>query len=468
MSLGLGFGLPFRAGAGLAVQLPNRADLIQLLTGTTDGLHLTDSVGVLDQAEICEVPCLSFDGVDDYVSALNTGLGLADFYYEVSFVYVYKKESYLFCDGDAHSSGKWSSLQYASTVGGLIFLVDDDITRVDIGPSQQIVPSGSIADNDVIHGYVKRVSGVISWNLTNVTTDAVYSGSQANTTDFSGGTGLVLGAVQTTVGVYIVNAPIKWCLFKAGTSSENITRHYVFESGSGTKLYDVSSNDNDGTISGATWITADGIPSYAALNGFRLDGAVQIPALADGSAAADGNPITNPGGKVANGASVKYKQTDPGILTVISVTGAVTREVPYFGINVTKPIWAGASSIISWNAEASVWTFSDTEALETFLFDGAYAGEFPPSGVASAVGDQGSDPVTLEYDCWWIDSEEFASHTYAEWLARTNLTQDQVDQVEDADGVDVVKESGLYAQGSIAGFTAAELAQATKWAERYE
>jgi len=463
MSLGLGFGLPFRAGAGLAVQLPNRADLIQLLTGTTDGLHLTDSVGVLDQAEICEVPCLSFDGVDDYVSALNTGLGLADFYYEVSFVYVYKKESYLFCDGDAHSSGKWSSLQYASTVGGLIFLVDDDITRVDIGPSQQIVPSGSIADNDVIHGYVKRVSGVISWNLTNVTTDAVYSGSQANTTDFSGGTGLALGAVHSTVGVYVVNSPLKWCLFKAGTSSENITRHYVFESGSGTKLYDVSSNGNDGTISGATWTTADGIPSYAALNGFRLDGAVQIPALADGSAAADGNPITNPGGKVANGASVKYKQTDPRIVPSVVVTyDTVFFVCPYLDMYNSKPRYRySLGDIITVSHDgAGNWTVDDTIDSETVVSD-TY---FPPkTGYTSA-----NFTTAVDYDSWWVDSGEFTSHTYAEWLARTNLTQDQVDQVEDADGVDVVKESGLYAQGSIAGFTAAELAQATKWAERYE
>ncbi len=82
--------------------------------------------------------------------------------------------------------------------------------------------------------------------------------------------------------------------------------------------YDVSGNDNHATTNTATWTTADDIPSYNLEKGFRV--AVQgtppyIPALADGSGAADGNAITNKGGYVHNGAECSIQQTDSDMVT---------------------------------------------------------------------------------------------------------------------------------------------------------
>ena len=73
------------------------------------------------------------------------------------------------------------------------------------------------------------------------------------------------------------------------------------EEGAGTLIYDVSGNGNDGTAANCVWTNADGIASYNLLYGFRADSTTNIPALLDGSAAADTNPITNPGGYVHNG-----------------------------------------------------------------------------------------------------------------------------------------------------------------------
>lgn len=93
-------------------------------------------------------------------------------------------------------------------------------------------------------------------------------------------------------------------------------------------------------IGGVTWTTADGIPDYLTNHGFYAE--VQqtppyIPALSDGSAAADGNPITNPPASM-NGSGSKYLMTDATLLgapSFWSANGITFDKKPY------SPAWTG-------------------------------------------------------------------------------------------------------------------------------
>lgn len=95
-------------------------------------------------------------------------------------------------------------------------------------------------------------------------------------------------------------------LFDVAISCNGCSMRFPLEEYSGTVAYNVYSTTNNAAITSPTAGIAtmragrrDGT-SYTAQYGFRLNGSVNTPALLDGSIAADGNPITNPGGFVHN------------------------------------------------------------------------------------------------------------------------------------------------------------------------
>ena len=79
--------------------------------------------------------------------------------------------------------------------------------------------------------------------------------------------------------------------------------------GAGVTIYDVSGNGNDGTVNNITvasfWGTLQNVYHRNIESGFRLASGVKIPALNDGSQAADGNAITNPAKVGHNGAETQ-------------------------------------------------------------------------------------------------------------------------------------------------------------------
>ena len=87
------------------------------------------------------------DGVADNVLSNTTGLGAGDFYYGLKFKYKFKASAYLFSDGNTASSqgGAWSALQYGGSTGALIFVTDDDTTKVE----ELIIANGTIPDNSI-------------------------------------------------------------------------------------------------------------------------------------------------------------------------------------------------------------------------------------------------------------------------------------------------------------------------------
>lgn len=152
-----------------------------------------------------------------------------------------------------------------------------------------------------------------------ITSVVIAKSGASATASFDGGapiafSGDVVSSIYTsTSSIYIstINAGIAY-YFSGKIARAKVAGifEYAFEESAGTTIYDISGNGNDGTLTGGTWTMAQGFPSYQALNGFRLDGSVYIPALSDGSAAADGNPITNPGGLLHNGGSYELVHTD--------------------------------------------------------------------------------------------------------------------------------------------------------------
>ena len=225
---------------------------------TSDGLasHNTLHGFYYDDGSDNNVPALTqktkqivtFDGVNDSARAEDTGLGTGDFYYSVKFRYIHSANKYILTDGASGSgnSGKWSALQYTSVSGGLIFITDDNTTKV-----SNTIATG-VPNNSLLEGYIQRIDGTISVSLNNLTNGATYTDSYSNTTDFFDShvnRKLVFGALWNGSAAS-TNGEVEWHDFKAGTSSSNITISYDFQSNvGGTSIPDTTGSNNLSTFS---------------------------------------------------------------------------------------------------------------------------------------------------------------------------------------------------------------------------
>ena len=299
----------------------------------------------------------TFDGVADNVLSNTTGLGAGDFYYGLKFKYKFKAAKYLFLDGNTASSqgGAWSALQYGSSTGGLIFITDDDTTKV----QEQIIADGTIPDNSIIEGYVQRVGGTISFNLTNLTNSAVYSGSYSNTTNFfhsNANRKLVLGGAYTSSAVGS-EATVEWFDFKAGTTSTNLVRHYDFQSDIGTTtVQDTTANNNDGTVT-------VGSGGTATFWGQRV--ADTAGSLVSADYATGNTSISNPLGFVHNNSECGVKLQSRSVITGDGVSDFVTLPslTPVQSKTIaTKIKFPAAILSLADNEEGAVYGLSGTGA----------------------------------------------------------------------------------------------------------
>jgi len=82
--------------------------------------------------------------------------------------------------------------------------------------------------------------------------------------------------------------------------SLSTTHRWVLCQNDGTTLHNVKTNADHATLLNASlpsfWGNTENVLAYAANNGYRLSGSTIIPALEDGSSAADGNPLTHTAG----------------------------------------------------------------------------------------------------------------------------------------------------------------------------
>lgn len=98
----------------------------------------------------------------------------------------------------------------------------------------------------------------------------------------------------------------------------NYSMYLPSEEGSGLS-FDVMGGGYHGSSGSTSWVKSDSAPSWSHSRGFRITligTPPYIPALADGSAAADTNPITNQPGKVHNNFDGKIIQTNDALLHI--------------------------------------------------------------------------------------------------------------------------------------------------------
>lgn len=277
---------------GSAILPPSQADILQWGIGTDDGLIVNDKKSPLvvePEAAYVNRPVLIMDGVGDNIatpltSAVSCTVG-GWFNIDTSAV--------------SETRALWS---FGNSVGRLY--TSSGVFKV--GGSGNTAVNVGDYDNE--------------WHLYSITLDASSNVTSFSIDDIELWTGISAGTPDADNRLKFGSrsaSSVDGIFFKGKIGATfGCGRTWTNEETEGLTCYDVSSNDDDATITANTAIATiraargDGMESWCALNGFRLSGTLQIPALADGTAAADGNAITNLGGYISNGADVDIQQTD--------------------------------------------------------------------------------------------------------------------------------------------------------------
>jgi hypothetical protein len=261
-SFGAGFG---SFGAGVGGLLPSFTNLTDWLrTPTSDGKTLLNSQGT--DPELTDVNVLSFDGDNDHIDLQTVPSDLLQGVFNIEFDILIDDSdtSYQrfvwFMYGTAffriqknvnvNTFDFWARNSSGNTLfrnQGLAFTADTLFNFKAIGDGTDV----KVYYNDVLQT-------TISINASNK--ESGFAPSEPS-----------LGASSTSMKGKLSN-------FKM-SSGGVLHTHLPLAEGSGTKVYDVSGNGHYGTISGATWSTADGIASWNHEYGFDVDSSVKVPAL---------------------------------------------------------------------------------------------------------------------------------------------------------------------------------------------
>jgi len=183
---------------------------------------------------------------------------------------------------------------------------------------------------------------------------------------------------------------------------------YVCEEGSGFPC-DVSVGGTDITSMTTPWTTAAGIPSWNNEKGFYVAVAQTppyIPALSDGSAAADGSAITNPGGFTHNGCEVSILQDSFGILPTVGSTvgdlsqvGVGTAEWSAFNESDDQILLTSTLPVDLTNVTIRVVASAANSPYKMLRNDVSAYMLNSVSGSGGAVNGQVGSPVTTVYVC---------------------------------------------------------------------
>jgi hypothetical protein len=385
-------------------------------TPSEDGLTLPDSsTGGLSLAEIVDVPCLSFDGVDDNISVSTTFIG--DFYWSA---WVRRDET-----------GTQFSLLATTGGDGIRLSVAQFQWRDFAGTDETISHTTNIAEDIFYFLEMERVGTDLT-----LTVDGVAETSTTASTTVAGTKYLGNTADARTSAMSVSQVTYR------GDSSPYV---WNLEEGQGTTAYDSSGNGYDRVINGATWTTADGIPSRNRKDGFSLDGAVRIPALADGSGldAKYGLPLTNPATGPDNGSGTKTKQTAPQVIQIVTVSGLTGADAVQNGEYPLWPTLTGGKVFFT-HENGDVLYSSGRWLVSGASYHGAHAdGDTPlPPASGYPVGSGGTSPtVTLEE--FWVDTDgEFVARTQAE----IDANNDDADAQRSAQKLPDLRDSLLYSE----------------------
>jgi hypothetical protein len=256
------------------------------------------------------------------------------------------------------------------------------------------------------------------------------------------------------------------------------------------RLYNVSFTTLDDTILASYGIhdgglnieNSVGVDSTLVVTDADAFWALKIPALLDGTADAQGNPISNPAGYVHNISECSVIQTDFGIVDSIKISraGFFTDSVAeYLGIDINgypKYRWEytpGVQAIyivynkdLFYNEESygDQWIATDDviggETYSDVAATKAVTTHFPFVGTWDAVA--WSEAFSVAYDSFWVESGEFDKKTYADLLAHYNVNGDKNLWLKlDKDGFVEVDDSVQYPLDKV--FTVTEATRNLKY-----
>ena len=248
--------------------LPTITNLTSWLTQPTqDGTTLNNAKGV--DAELTDVNCLSFDGLDDVLVFPSTLDFEDDKQYSVTLTF----------DPTAGTNTCFFASSTASNSRFAISMASGDNTKLVVAVRQASFTTVETPFSSIPSGMITLTA---SWDGSSTLT-ASYVDSSGSTTNFtssseaaitSGTAKTVLGARSSLSSHGILNSSMLII-----NKDNALIGKYPLAEGSGTKVYDISGNGNHGTITGATWTTEDGIESWNHEYGFDEDGSVKVPAL---------------------------------------------------------------------------------------------------------------------------------------------------------------------------------------------
>lgn len=280
-------------------------------------------------------PCGDFDGVDDYINAPVSGT--ASFPFELSFSAVSATDRAAMSLCSSSSSSKYFAVQVNET--GRIVVQRRNAT------SQTNTIETSNPD-------LRNVRVVFHSS----TSFSVYADEELITTETGlPSVSLDSGFDTVAIGVLRVVSPTSFfdgiiynTKYVIGSDTEG---YWPISERSGATVHDVSGNGNHGTIMNATTTTDTGfwgqtqdVFHWSLAKGFTANGNVHVPALADGSADADGNTIGSAAGSYHNGCTTQID------FAPVAAPGTSGWENDYsFDDGRTNPLFVRENNALSFN-----------------------------------------------------------------------------------------------------------------------
>lgn len=328
ISNGLLNGQAVLGNIGIGIGASIQSGYVQYLEGgTNDGLNLLDNVGTLTQPQVTNRKVLTFDGTGDYLTLPISGVFNIGDYIEINTSDIVQTalNTILFSTRTTttSSTGHWISLRCPGISVG-VNKYSIEAYSGGVGGTASYASTGSLLDAHTLK-IIRTVSGFDLFE------DGILLGSYngAGSFDvFNGQNNVMLSAFSTV-------SPAGFCNFKVNSfqifQNSIATALIHMEESAGNICYDISGNENDGTITStdiiSAWAnTASGIPSYQALDGFDLYthatlDSIYVPHKPDGTSLSITPPTgysldsVHPGGYVHNGGSYSVIATDTSLNT---------------------------------------------------------------------------------------------------------------------------------------------------------
>lgn len=321
------------------------------LSQSVNGSALIDSSGNGHNAALVDSNCVSFNGVDSYVS-MSSGLQTTGSFS----VSIWAKPTNIAGFNSTYGAGLIKSTNSVGAVGDFIVGIDSTgkvhfynwrNTGADVDGRN--VSNYALSDDTIYHiacvwdGATNKIyiNGVESSLTTPVSTSSGWLLENCIGTGYSPSSSYCFKGDVWDARIYHIalsEAEIQ-SIYSNQTILGSEYFHAPMTEGAGATVYDVTGSSNHGTATTQLFSTQD-LFHYNMKYGFRSSGGVKIPALPDGSGASDGNAITNIAGSWHNGAETKIN-LNPGGNADLIAAGVAANYTVEFGddFTIADPPW---------------------------------------------------------------------------------------------------------------------------------